>query len=515
MVAPTTQDRSPWGGRFVLRAMEESTATIQSNLLQVHFQNGMDGQYVLDPVADVFVKVNPAFCELVGYTAEQLVENKTPLATSSLIHPEDRVLVSTQRGQASRPGERGSLRFRVVLPDGEVRTLEICYSVVNYLGRILHVGSARDVSEQVKLENKLRSESEYNRELSLEAQRAAKENQKKNIEIAEANTRIIALAEVLRAVPVLTKRLLEIEQISDVFKEAALTMVSEAGFSTCAVLLKNREGDLEVRYAHPFRATTKIQTNLNTLYGNVMSGVQALAIDETGSHIAPIKAGNEIRGLLHVGLPKNLARFYKNHSMVAQSIKDLVVTIADFLGLVISNRENLERITLASRTDNLTGLFNRRVFEENLTLEFRRALRYQRDLSLLMLDIDHFKKVNDSYGHQQGDAVLAAVGALMKASFRDLDSVCRYGGEELCAILPETMGEAARSKAEYLRRKIEELEVPLVADEGKSMKVTVSIGVAYVTKTTISEDQLLREADTALYECKAGGRNRVVMARPT
>ncbi len=111
--------------------------------------------------------------------------------------------------------------------------------------------------------------------------------------------------------------------------------------------------------------------------------------------------------------------------------------------------------------------------------------------------------------------MLAAVGALMKASFRDLDSVCRYGGEELCAILPETMGEAARSKAEYLRRKIEELELPLVSDEGKSMKVTVSIGVAYVTKTTISEDQLLREADTALYECKAGGRNRVVMARPT
>jgi diguanylate cyclase (GGDEF)-like protein len=199
--------------------------------------------------------------------------------------------------------------------------------------------------------------------------------------------------------------------------------------------------------------------------------------------------------------------------MVAQSIKDLVITIADFLGLVISNHENLERVTLASRTDNLTGLFNRRVFEENLTIEFRRALRYQRDLSLLILDIDHFKKVNDTWGHQQGDAVLEAVGGLLKGSFRDLDSVCRYGGEEVCAILPETVGEAARSKAEYLRRKIEELRIPLLNKPEETMSVTVSIGVACVSQTTISEDQLLREADSALYECKSSGRNRVLLAK--
>lgn len=123
--------------------------------------------------------------------------------------------------------------------------------------------------------------------------------------------------------------------------------------------------------------------------------------------------------------------------------------------------------------------------------------------------------MNDTWGHQQGDAVLEAIGGLLKGSFRDLDSVCRYGGEELCAILPETVGEAARSKAEYLRRKIEELEVPLCTDATKSMKITVSIGVAYVSKTTLSEDQLLREADQALYECKSSGRNRVILAKPT
>ena len=279
--------------------------------------------------------------------------------------------------------------------------------------------------------------------------------------------------------------------------------------------LKGADGALEIKTANPLRATTKLPPNAATLYQSVLTGAQQLAIDEQGAHIAPITAAGEIRGVLHVGLPKNLARFYKTQAMVAQSIKDLVVTIADFLGLVISNHENLERVTLASRTDNLTSLFNRRVFEESLTIEFRRALRYQRDLSLIILDIDHFKKVNDTWGHQQGDAVLQAVGGLLRGSFRDLDTVCRYGGEEMCAILPETVGEAAKSKAEYLRRKIEELRIPLLNKQGETMNVTVSIGVACMSQTTVSEEQLLREADSALYECKSSGRNRVLLARPT
>ncbi|MCC6463802.1 MAG: diguanylate cyclase [Planctomycetes bacterium] len=492
--------------------MEHSTTSVHPSLLTLHFENAVDGLYVLDPEADVFVKVNPAMCDLLGFTREQLVEAQRPVSAMSLVHPDDRELVRQQMNAVTNPGDRGVLRFRSLRSDGEVRHVEVRFALIQHMGRALHVGNARDVSEQVKLENKLRTESDFNRELTLAAQRSAKEANRKQMEVLEANTRVSALSEVLRAVPVLTKRLLEIEQINDVFKETALTMVNEAQFASCTVMLKNDAGELEVKYANPFRMTAKLQPGDNPLFQMVLRGIQPLAVDQQGMHVAPIRSGTTIRGLLQVGLPKNLQRFYQNYKPIQDSIKDLVMTVADFLGVVISNHENLERIKQQSRMDKLTGLFNRRVFEEQLTTEFRRALRYDRDLALMILDIDLFKKVNDTYGHQQGDRVLETVGGLLHGSFRDLDTVCRYGGEEMCAIMPETVGEAARVKAEQIRRKVSELEIALQDQPDKTMKITVSVGIASLSKATPNEQQLLRDADRALYWCKQNGRNQVKLA---
>ncbi|MEE9311851.1 MAG: GGDEF domain-containing protein, partial [Planctomycetota bacterium] len=130
-------------------------------------------------------------------------------------------------------------------------------------------------------------------------------------------------------------------------------------------------------------------------------------------------------------------------------------------------------------------------------------------LSLMFIDIDHFKLVNDTYGHQQGDKILSIIGEILGGSFRDLDTICRYGGEELCAILPETVGEAACIKAEQIRDKIEKLRISQDDNPGEDMSVTISIGIASITKATTNEQQLLREADRAVYWCKENGRNRV------
>lgn len=490
----------------------DTTATVHPSLLQLHFDTSVDGQYVLDPSADVFVKVNPSMCELLGYTREQLVEARRPVATTSIIHGDDRELVSKHRDAAQQPGDSGVTRFRVVRPDGEVRHLEVRFTLIRYMGRIVQVGSARDVSDQVKLEIKLRNESEFNRELTLAAQQSAKDAQRKSLEVLEANTRVGALSEVLRAIPVLTKRLLEREDLNEVFKETALTMVNDAQFSSCAVLLKDEQGRLEVKYANPFRSTTSVHVKETAQITRVLSGGEDLVVDEQGVHYASIRAGGVMRGLLQVGLPKNLQRFYAGHKPIQQSIRDLVSTIADFLGVVISDHENLERIKQQSRMDKLTGLYNRRVFEEQLSTEFRRALRYERDLSLLIMDIDDFKPVNDTWGHQQGDRVLEVIGNLLAGSFRDLDTVCRYGGEEVCVILPETVGEAARVKADQIRRKIAETDIPMLEEPGKNMRITMSVGAACLSKSTTSEEQLLRDADRALYWVKKNGKNQVKLA---
>jgi diguanylate cyclase (GGDEF)-like protein len=156
--------------------------------------------------------------------------------------------------------------------------------------------------------------------------------------------------------------------------------------------------------------------------------------------------------------------------------------------------------------DALTRVFNRRFFDAWLETEVARVQRNQRSLSLLMLDLDHFKRINDTYGHPSGDAVLTTVGELIKVHLGDNDVPARYGGEELVVGLPDALGEAARDKAELIRKAI---ELHDFEHGGAHIPVTASIGVATLASgATSGAGQLIREADLALYSAKKT-RNRV------
>jgi diguanylate cyclase (GGDEF)-like protein len=160
--------------------------------------------------------------------------------------------------------------------------------------------------------------------------------------------------------------------------------------------------------------------------------------------------------------------------------------------------------------DSLTTLFNRRFMEIALDRELRRAVRHQKPLAVLMLDIDHFKQLNDTYGHEAGDVVLREVAGVMRQAVRSEDTVCRYGGEEFVAILPELGTEDALSRAESIRHMVSELRI---YHRGQALReVTISIGVAVYPNNGDSLDQLLSLSDRALYEAKHLGRNRVVLA---
>lgn len=164
-------------------------------------------------------------------------------------------------------------------------------------------------------------------------------------------------------------------------------------------------------------------------------------------------------------------------------------------------QEELERLSI---TDALTGLYNRRHFDQKLNDEFSLARRYDRPLAVLLFDVDHFKRFNDTYGHDQGDRVLQAIAGVMK-SLRTIDISCRYGGEEFAVILPNTPVENATFAAERLRAAIAEMMVD-------GLTVTISIGVAALPGAAERPDDLLKAADTALYASKQGGRNRVTRA---
>lgn len=162
-------------------------------------------------------------------------------------------------------------------------------------------------------------------------------------------------------------------------------------------------------------------------------------------------------------------------------------------------------------TDPLTKLYNRSYFASKLKEEFQRAVRYEVPLSLLILDIDHFKSVNDTFGHAGGDAYLKALAHLIAGEVRTADTVARYGGEEMVVIMPHTQGHDALVVAERLRRSVASLEVTF---EGQPIFRTISIGVtSFPDAVAVGPEELLRIADSALYEAKRGGRNQTVLKR--
>ncbi len=157
--------------------------------------------------------------------------------------------------------------------------------------------------------------------------------------------------------------------------------------------------------------------------------------------------------------------------------------------------------------DSLTGTHNRRSLELNLKEEMERHKRYGHPLSMIMFDIDYFKQVNDSCGHQCGDFILQQIAAIIEENIRSEDIFARYGGEEFCCLLPETSMESAVNLAERFRKKISQKAYRYL---GKNLNVTISLGVSTLNEETTTAEMLLKKADAGLYAAKNAGRNRVV-----
>ncbi|MFH1154057.1 MAG: GGDEF domain-containing protein [Pseudomonadota bacterium] len=185
---------------------------------------------------------------------------------------------------------------------------------------------------------------------------------------------------------------------------------------------------------------------------------------------------------------------------------DIVNVILKSTANALFRQMSIARLTDAAALDPLTGCYNRREFETQINRCVASATRHKSDLSVFMFDIDHFKKVNDTFGHQAGDQVLKHIVSLVKNNIRTGDILARYGGEEFIVVLPETGEQEARDLADRIRKKI---AADMIVTDVGTISVTSSFGVARLTPNAAT-DKLIQDADTMLYRAKTGGRNRVM-----
>jgi len=218
----------------------------------------------------------------------------------------------------------------------------------------------------------------------------------------------------------------------------------------------------------------------------------------------PLMIENEIIGVLN--LNDNEKGFFNVGDL------DFSLNVSEFVALSISNALLFEKVEKLSVTDGLTGLDNHQQMQSILKNEVFRCQRYSSSLSVIMLDIDHFKNVNDTYGHQKGDDILLDFASIMKKFCRSNDVAARYGGEEFVLVLPETKVKGAVYIAERIR---EEMASQTFQHKGKDFNVTVSCGIAEFDSNFIkSPADLIKVADEALYKAKDEGRNRTIVGTP-
>jgi diguanylate cyclase (GGDEF)-like protein len=215
----------------------------------------------------------------------------------------------------------------------------------------------------------------------------------------------------------------------------------------------------------------------------------------------PLKARGDIIGVLTLNSPRTDA--------FTEDIHQVLQIVEYPAGMVVDNARLHEGTRQLAVTDGLTRLYNHRHFYELMEQEFHRTKRYQSNVSLIMIDIDFFKQINDTYGHQVGDDILKELAQVIGAQMREVDILARYGGEEFAALLPQTSIEQAGVVAERIRSAVEKNEF---ATSKGIIKITVSLGLAGFPEMDITNQvELVQEADKALYRAKELGKNRVIV----
>jgi diguanylate cyclase (GGDEF)-like protein/PAS domain S-box-containing protein len=434
-----------------------------------------------------FIRVNQRYCELTGYTNEELQE-KTVLEITA---PDDRQRHQERYESLSEQGLSFSLEKRYLCRDGSLLWVNLTASAIRDVnGELMYlIGIIEDIDERKQAVEALRDSNakleERNRDMFL---------------LSQMSDFLQACLSLEEAYPVIGERL------------PLLFPGCHGGLFT-----RTDGSDLVELAAGIEPVSSKTLFPLEECWGTRRG--QSHHVERSNSslfcqhiesaHLAsslciPLMAQGRIDGLLYLCTEEKDA--------LNEEKRRFARTVAEQLSLALGNLRLLETLQHQSIRDSLTGLYNYRHMREALEREVRLALRKGHPIGVIMLDVDHFRHFNNTYGHDAGNLVLRQVGHLLAARVRSVDIACRYGGEEFLLILPDILPENLLDRAEQIRLGIKQL--PLTFQERSLPTITVSIGIANFPDHGRTADDLIRSADIALYRAKNEGRDRVRQYEP-
>lgn len=464
---------------------------------------------------------NRRFTELTGMSMQKALGT----GWGDALHPDDLPVALRNWEMALQSGQSYETEFRLRAKDGKYRwhlvratpMSDSAGTVVQWFGACTDIEcqmqNQQELEEEIKkhtaalLEANNHLESEM-RERALAQQELNEQNERMLRELtrrSRRSTTLARMAELLQCCAHLKDVYSVVAgmapQIFSEFRGAVLLFNSSKQSLETAVSWSDCELPAEV--FEPEDCWALRTGHLHFVRRGDKTAECAHATSEKHSYMClPLLSQGEAIGILHFQM--------KDASEPVESEKLLATTFAEQIGLSVANLRLREALRNQSIRDPLTALFNRRYMEEMMERETRRAVRAVHGLGVLMLDLDHFKNFNDTYGHEAGDTVLREVAAFLTKSVRAEDFVCRYGGEEFVVVLPMADLKASLARAERIRSRLREWTV---LHQGQSLGVvTVSVGVAALPEHGISAKDLLASADAALYRAKRDGRDRVCVA---
>ena len=449
--------------------------------------------FILTPDPVKFAYVSPAYDEIWGRPRQELYER--PTAWMDLVHREDRARADVFYEQ-SLQGVQGEIEYRVIRADGAVRWINTrSFPVRDAEGKFVRVvGIGEDITIRKQALEKLH--------VALTAAEQQARYTAKLTELLDILQSCQTTEEAYRITEGSLPTVLSARSGALCITSPSRNMVEAVATwgEAVATDMTFRPDDCWALRRGKVHRVSQLLASLRCAH---VGGIPA-----DGYVCVPLAAQGETLGVLYVECPARAPTSAQEpQEDQLEALGRQAGTVGERVSLALANLRLRAVLRGQSVRDPLTGLFNRRYMEESLERELRRAARNHQAVALLMLDIDHFKRFNDTFGHQAGDALLRAFGDFLLNRTRGQDVACRYGGEEFALILSGASIEVAQKRAELLREDLKRLTVEYAGQVLGS--VTLSIGVAGFPGHETSE-KLLHAADQALYRAKAEGRDRVI-----